>query len=314
MSSRNNPRKDQKSGRSAPPADTNLPVPPSKSAHQDSAVRGLFVVATPIGNLGDISERAKRALADAKLIACEDTRVSGVLLSRFGIATPTTPYHEHNAERVRPALLKTLREGAAVALISDAGTPLISDPGYKLVRACVDEGIPVTPVPGPSALLTALMVAGLPTDRFFFAGFLPNKSAARREALLELRSVPATLVFYESANRAADSLADMATVLGPRQAALCRELTKLHEETRRGDLPALAAGAISDPPRGEVVIVVDRAGQAAAASDEEVDAALRTALGEHRLRDAVDLVAASTGRPRREVYARALAVKGPGTQ
>jgi 16S rRNA (cytidine1402-2'-O)-methyltransferase len=267
----------------------------------------LYVVATPIGNLGDIGARAVDTLARAALIACEDTRVSGVLLARHGISTPTIAYHDHNAERVRPKLLARLRAGEAVALISDAGTPLVSDPGYKLVRACIEAGIAVVPIPGPSAVMAALTVAGLPTDRFLFAGFLPPKSAARRAALGELRTMPATLVLFETAPRCAESLADMAVVLGDRPAALCRELTKLHEEVRRGPLSALAAGAAADPPRGEVVIVVAGAGAGRPAAD--LDALLADALTAERLRDAVDAVAAATGRPRREVYARALQLK-----
>ncbi|MDX2221889.1 MAG: 16S rRNA (cytidine(1402)-2'-O)-methyltransferase [Rhodospirillaceae bacterium] len=267
----------------------------------------LYVVATPIGNLSDLSARAIETLARVALIACEDTRVSGVLLARHGISTPTAAYHDHNAERMRPKLLARLRAGEAVALISDAGTPLISDPGYKLVRACIEAGVAVVPVPGPSAVMAALTAAGLPTDRFLFAGFLPPKSAARRAALAELRDVKATLVMFEAANRCAEALADMAVVLGDRPAALCRELTKLHEQVRRGPVSQLAQGAADDPPRGEVVIVVAGAGDHAPAVD--LDALLTDALSAERLRDAVDAVAAATGRPRREVYARALELK-----
>ncbi|MSO73379.1 MAG: 16S rRNA (cytidine(1402)-2'-O)-methyltransferase [Rhodospirillaceae bacterium] len=267
---------------------------------------GLYVVATPIGNLGDLSTRAAETLRGASVIACEDTRVTGGLLQRFGIATPMTPYHDHNAERVRPALLARLTAGESVALVSDAGTPLISDPGYKLVRACADGGIAVIPIPGPSAILAALTVAALPTDRVFFAGFLPAKTAARRTAISELKSLRATLVFYESTQRLADSLADLAAVLGPRPAAVCRELTKLHEEVRRGNLVDLAdTFAREGPPKGEAVLVVDGAdGTQDIAAD--LDETLRHALATMSVRDAAATVAEALQLPRRSVYARAL--------
>ena len=201
---------------------------------------GLHIVATPIGNLGDITLRALATLAGADLIACEDTRVTRKLLDRYGIATPLTPYHDHNAAKARPALLRRLAEGAAIALVSDAGTPLISDPGFKLVRAAQEAGHPVTALPGASAVLAALAVAGLPTDQFFFAGFLPPKQAARRARIAELARIPATLVLFETGPRLAATLADLAAGLGRREAAVCRELTKLHEEVRRGDLATLA--------------------------------------------------------------------------
>ncbi len=285
------------------------PGPPSKLPR----LHGLFVVATPIGNLGDFSTRAREILDSVDVIACEDSRVSAVLLSRNGIATPTTPYHDHNAESVRPGLIRRLVDGDAIALISDAGTPLISDPGFKLVRACIDAGLPVTPVPGASAVMTALMVAGLATDRFMFAGFLPSKPGARDKALLALKTIQATLVFFESPVRAAESLAAMAAVFGVRAAAVCRELTKLHEEVRRGDLAELAAAAVLDPPRGEVVIVVDGAPDVEPSSDAEVERELRLALKTQTLRDAVDGVAHISGRARRDVYALALALTRPGT-
>src|SRR4029079_14713424 len=201
---------------------------------------GLHIVATPIGNLGDITVRALQALAGADLIACEDTRVSRKLLDRYGIATPPTPYHEHNAAVARPKLLRRLAEGAAVALISDAGTPLVSDPGYKLVRAARAAGHRVTALPGASAVLAGLAVAALPTDRFFFEGFLPPKQTARRARIAELARIPATLVLFETGPRLGAALADLAAGLGDREAAVCRELTKLHEEVRRDGLQALA--------------------------------------------------------------------------
>jgi 16S rRNA (cytidine1402-2'-O)-methyltransferase len=267
------------------------------------------VVATPIGNLADISLRAIEVLARADLVACEDTRTTGKLLAAHGIAAKLTAYHEHNAARVRPKLMERLKRGEAVALVADAGTPLISDPGYKLVAAAAEAGVTVTAVPGASAGLAALTVSGLPSDRFFFAGFLPNKSAARRRALAELAPIPASLVIYESARRLPAALADMAEVLGPRPAAVARELTKLHEEVRRGTLAALAehyqgAGA----PRGEIVVVVGPPDPGAAVGPDAaaIDAQLRAAFRHASLRDAVAAVAEATGRPRKQVYARAL--------
>ena len=198
---------------------------------------GLYLVATPIGNLRDITLRALEVLAGADVIACEDSRVTRKLTERYGITTPLTPYHEHNAALARPKLLARLAAGQVVALVSDAGTPLISDPGYKLVRAAQDAGHVVTAIPGASSVLTALNVAGLPTDRFFFEGFLPPKQAARQKRIAALKPIAATLVLFESGQRLAAALADLAEGLGPRAAAICRELTKLHEEVRRGDLP-----------------------------------------------------------------------------
>jgi 16S rRNA (cytidine1402-2'-O)-methyltransferase len=278
----------------------------------------LAVVATPIGNAGDITLRALAMLSSCDAIVCEDTRVSAKLLARHGIRRPLIAYHEHNAERMRPKILARLRAGESLALISDAGTPLVSDPGYKLLRAAIAEGLPVTTLPGPSAALAALVLSGLPPDRFFFAGFLPAKAAARRQALGDLATIPATLIVFEAPGRLPDSLADMAAVLGPRPAAVARELTKLFEEVRRDDLAALARHyADSGPPPGEVVVVIGPpgetrlAGEAAAAA---TDAALRQALGRMSLRDAVDAVAATTGQPRRAVYARALALGNPADE
>jgi 16S rRNA (cytidine1402-2'-O)-methyltransferase len=272
-------------------------------------VPGLHVVATPIGNLGDITLRALQALAGADAIACEDTRVTHKLLERYGIATPLTPYHEHNAAKARPLLLRRLAEGGAIALVSDAGTPLISDPGYKLVRAARDAGHAVTALPGASAVLTALAVAGLPTDRFLFAGFLPPKQAARRARIAELARVPATLVLFESGPRLGATLADLAAGLGAeREAALCRELTKLHEEVRRGDLARLAETYAQDTPRGEIVLVIAPPGEVPAASAAEAEMLLRQALARVSLKDAVGEVADATGLPRREVYQQALAL------
>ena len=271
---------------------------------------GLHLVATPIGNLSDITLRALETLAAADAIACEDSRVTRKLLDHYGITTPLTPYHEHNAVAARPKLLARLAAGEAIALVSDAGTPLISDPGFKLVRAVCEAGLPVSAVPGPSAALAALAVAGLPTDRFFFEGFLPPKDGARRTRIAELARIPATLILYESGPRIGRALHALAEGLGPRQAAVCRELTKLHEEVRRDDLAALAhaydAGA---EIRGEFAIVIaPHAAEEDAADADAVDALLRRALRHASVKDAVSDVVAATGRPRREIYQRALAL------
>jgi 16S rRNA (cytidine1402-2'-O)-methyltransferase len=269
---------------------------------------GLYLVATPIGNLRDISLRALETLAAADVIACEDSRVTRKLTERYGISTPLAPYHEHNAAEARPKLLARLAAGQAVALVSDAGTPLISDPGYKLARAASDAGHAVIAVPGASALLTALAAAGLPTDRFFFEGFLPPKPGARQKRIAELAGIPATLVLFESGPRLPAALADLASGLGPRAAAICRELTKLHEEIRRADLASLARHyAAGAETRGEIVIVVAPPAKEAELADD-VDDLLRRALLRVSVKDAVGEVALATGRPRREVYQRALAL------
>lgn len=280
---------------------------PNHTAAGSKPAPGLYLVATPIGNLDDITLRALKILRGADVVACEDTRVTGKLLSLLGISAPLTPYHEHNAERARPALLGKLREGAVVALVSDAGTPLVSDPGYRLVRACLDEGLPVTSAPGASAALTALQLSGLPCDRFLFAGFLPTKAGARRSVLAELATVPATLVFYESPRRLDHCLPDMLATLGDRDAAVARELTKLYEEVRRGTLSELIAHyAEAGAPKGEAAIVVGPPGAAPPTSEADLDAQLRAALAGHSLRDAATLVAAATGLAKREVYTRAV--------
>ena len=281
------------------------------SKPQPHAGPGLWLVATPIGNLEDISPRALAVLASVDRVACEDTRRTGRLLARHGISARLVSYHEHNAARVRPALLRTLTGGGSVALVSDAGTPLISDPGYKLVRTALDAGVRVTGCPGPSAPLLALILSGLPTDRFYFGGFLPSKAGLRREALVSLRSLDATLVFLESPRRLALSLADMEAVFGPRPAAVARELTKLHEEVRRGSLDKLASHyTAAGAPKGEVVIVVDgaRGGTAQPAlSDADIDARLDHLLAGGTVRDAAAALSAETGLPRRALYTRALA-------
>jgi len=271
---------------------------------------GLYIAATPIGNARDITLRALDLLAAADVIACEDTRVTAKLLAIHGIRTSLTPYHDHNAEKARPHLIKRLKSGEIVALVSDAGSPLVSDPGYKLVRACREEGIPVTAIPGASAVLASLTLSGLPSDRFLFTGFLPNRKNARRKTLEELKAIPATLVIMESAKRLAASLADMVHVLGGREAAVGRELTKKFEEVRRANLSELAAHyAEQGPPRGEVMVVVappDPDQKPGAGGGPELDAMIKLALEGASLRDASDRVSAEAGLPRKRIYARAL--------
>jgi 16S rRNA (cytidine1402-2'-O)-methyltransferase len=276
--------------------------------------RGLHIVATPIGNLRDITLRALETLAAADLIACEDTRVTRRLTEHYGITTPMTPYHDHNADDARPKLLGRLADGAAIALVSDAGTPLVSDPGFKLVRAVRDAGYAVTAEPGASAALTALTICGLPTDRFFFEGFLSAKETQRRTRIGELKRIPATLVLYEGGSRVADTLADLADGLGAREAAVCRELTKLHEEVRRADLVTLARHYAGDAEtRGEFVIVIAPPPDSDdTTTAQDLDAMLRQALARLSVKEAVGEIAAVTGKPRREVYQRALALTRDG--
>ncbi len=294
-------------------------APPSGHAHYTafgmraeaaSLPGGLYVVATPIGNLGDISFRALETLAAAKAILAEDTRVTKILLARYGITTPLIAYHEHNAAEMRPRVLERLSKGEALALVSDAGTPLVSDPGYKLVEAAVEAGYKVVPIPGASAVLAALVVAGLPTDRFFFEGFLPPKQTARRERLETLSTIPGTLVFFESPRRTAEMLADAHAVLGDRPAAVARELTKLFETVRRGTLSQLASQfADEDTPKGEIVILIGPPSDNTLVQDDEgIDALLRTRMKTHSVKDAVTLVVQETGLPKKRVYARALAL------
>ena len=282
---------------------------PEPTAAEHLLAPGLYLVATPIGNLGDVTLRALDVLRGVERIFCEDTRVTARLLARYGIATSLGIYHDHNAEEARPAILAALRRGERVALVSDAGTPLVSDPGYKLVRAAIAEGLSVTAAPGPSAALTALILSGLPSDAFLFAGFLPPRQAARRRALERWRTLDATTVFFEGASRLADSLADMADVLGGRSAAVAREMTKLHEEIRRGPLAELARHyREAGPPRGEAVIVVGPP-EASQPSGAEIDHRLRAALAELGVRDAAAKIAAETGLGRSELYRRALAIR-----
>jgi len=271
------------------------------------------IIATPIGNAGDITLRALDALKSVNVIACEDTRTSGSLLKRYDVQTPLVPYHEHNAAKMRPKLMERLERGETVALISDAGTPLVSDPGYKLVRTCIERSVAVTALPGASSVLTALTVAGLPTDRFMFCGFLPNRRKARKDVLEEIRGVQTTLVFLESPKRLADSLSDMAEVLGVREAAVTRELTKLFEEVRRGDLATLAEAYGAEPsPKGEVTVVVGPPAAAEPLNADQIDALLRDALINLSVRDASADVAAKTGLAKRDIYQRALALSKEG--
>ncbi|WP_306227666.1 16S rRNA (cytidine(1402)-2'-O)-methyltransferase [Bosea beijingensis] len=291
-----------------PPARSSSYTAFGLKAEAEPLAPGLHIVATPIGNLRDISFRALATLAAADAILAEDTRTSKTLLAHYGISTPLLPYHEHNAAQMRPKVLAKLREGGKLALISDAGTPLVSDPGYKLVAELVAEGLPVTGIPGPSAVLAALVLAGLPTDRFFFEGFLPPKSGGRRTRLTELAAIPGTLVFFESPRRLAEMLADAAAVLGARPGAVARELTKFYETVRRGTLPELAAHYESEEEaRGEIVVIIGPPGAAdLVTSDEAIDERLRAAMAKVSLKEAVAQVAAETGQPRRKVYARAL--------
>ena len=269
---------------------------------------GLYIVATPIGNLSDLSPRAADVLARADLIAVEDSRVTAKLLHHIGVKRPMLPYHDHNAERVRPQLLERMREGA-VALVSDAGTPLISDPGFKLVRDARAAGIPVTTLPGPSALVAALTLAGLPTDRFLFIGFLPTKGGAKAAAIAEVASVRATLVLYESGPRLGATLKALRSGLGDREAAVAREISKKFEETVTGSLSGLAERYAEAPPRGEIVVVVAPPGEAEPAGEHEVDEALREAMGRLSASRAAAEVAEKLGVPRRQAYERALKLK-----
>ena len=269
---------------------------------------GLYVVATPIGNLRDITLRALDVLAAADLVLAEDTRVAGKLLAAYGLKARLERYDDHAAERSAPRARAALAEGKRVALISDAGTPLVSDPGYRLVREAAAAGLPVFPIPGPSALLAGLSAAGLPTDRFLFAGFPPPKSAARKTFLAELAPIRATLVFFEGGSRLAASLADMAAVLGDREAVVCRELTKLYETIVRGPLGALAGDPRFAAPKGELVILVG-AGREIEASVADADTALADALTRLKPAEAASEVAKALGLPRRDLYRRAMEMR-----
>ena len=276
---------------------------------------GLYLAAPPIGNLGDITLRALETLAGVDIIACEDTRITRRLTERYAISALLKPYHEHNAALARPKILERLAQGASIALVSDAGTPLISDPGFKLVREVCAAGHPVIALPGPSSVLAALAVAALPTDRFFFEGFLPPKETARRTRLTELSRIDATLVMFESGNRVQATLADLAGIMGARDAAICREMTKLHEDIKRGPVAELAQAADTLETRGEFVLVVGppAAGTQIMAQDQ-LDDLLRRQLAQHSVKDAVAHAVELSGRPRREIYARALELAGAGAK
>ena len=296
--------------------------PPSTNdaemAHESAIPPGLHLVATPIGNLADLSMRAMETLRAAELILCEDTRTSATLLTHYGIASPTMALHEHNEDGRIPGILARLHAGARVALISDAGTPLVSDPGYRLVRAALEEGLPVSGVPGPNAALLALTLSGLPPQPFLFLGFPPPREAARRAVFAGLRAaeragLSATLIWHEAPHRLTEALADMLAAFGDRPAAVARELTKRFEEVRRASLSELALHYAITPPRGELILLL---GPAAAeqADQEDLDGQLRRALSSHSVKDAAALVAAATGLPRRTVYSRALELSAPSSQ
>ena len=289
---------------SASPSWTNRPPPRDLEP-------GLYIVSTPIGNLRDVTVRALDTLAGADIVLAEDTRTARTLLDAYGISRPARAYHDHNAAAIRPELIAELEAGATIALTSDAGTPLVSDPGYQLVRAALDAGARVYPVPGPSAALAGLTLAGLPTDRFLFAGFPPPKSTARKAMFGTLAEVSATLILYETGPRLAASLSDMAAVLGDRPAVIARELTKKFEERRAGGLAELAAFyAAEGPPKGEIVVLIAPPNADARVwDDERVDEALRKRLGHLSVKDAAAEIAGASGRAKRDVYARALTVK-----
>jgi 16S rRNA (cytidine1402-2'-O)-methyltransferase len=283
---------------------------PNEAVPSRKLAPGLWVVATPIGHLGDLSPRAAAALAEADLVVCEDTRTTAKLMAHIGARRPMAVYNDHSAPRVRPQLLERLRGGQALALVSDAGTPCLSDPGYKLVRAALAEGVAVRAVPGPSAVTAALSIAGLPTDRFLFLGFLPPRSSARRATLGEIASVRATLVVLEAPTRLAAALADAAAVLGAREAVVARELTKIFEEVRHGRLDALAAAYASAPtPKGELVVLIGPPETPLEPAAAEIDGRLQEALATLPPRRAAAEVARATGVAVNRLYARAVALK-----
>lgn len=275
---------------------------------------GLHITATPIGNLGDITLRALATLAAADVVLCEDTRVSARLLDRYGIKAVTKPYHEHNAESVRPAIITALRNGGAYALISDAGVPLVSDPGYRLVCACVDANITVHSVPGASSTLTALTLSGLPSDIFTFIGFMPHKKKARIDFLTRFKTLPSTLIAFESPHRVLEALADLATVFPNRIMALCRELTKLHEEVLRGYASEiLAILAARESVKGEIVLVIaPPTDEVEMASNDVIEAAITTALTEHSASKAASIISKEFGLSKDDIYARILRRKNDG--
>jgi len=281
---------------------------PDAPAPETPLSPGLYIVATPIGNLGDLSPRAASVLARAGTIAVEDSRVTAKLLHRIGAKRPMTPYHDHNADKVRPGLIARMAT-QAVALVSDAGTPLISDPGYKLVRDARAAGITVTTIPGPCAAVAALTLAGLPTDRFFFLGFLPAKEKARADAIAEVAAIRATLILYESGPRLGATLKALASGLGDREAAVVREISKTFEESVTASLSELAERYAESGPKGEIVVVVGPPGEAPPATQADAEALLREALTRLPTAKAAGEVAKATGLDRRELYSRAMALK-----
>lgn len=276
---------------------------------EQTFIKGLYLVATPIGNLGDISARAVEVLKKADLIACEDTRVTSKLLAHLGINAKLIPYHEHNAEKVRPQLIEKLKNGEMIAQVSDAGTPLVSDPGYRLVQDCIENDLYFTAIPGASAVLTALQLSGLPSHRWLFEGFLPPKTGAKEKELALLNPVPATLIFYESPNRLEDTLQSMKKVLGNRSAAIVREITKKFEQTVRGTFEDLIAYyAENGQPKGELAIVVGPPLEREISVDD-VESALRDALKTMRVKEAAAFVAEQTGLAKKDLYQKALEIK-----
>ena len=275
---------------------------------------GLHITATPIGNLGDITLRALATLAAADVVLCEDTRVSSRLMERYGIKASMKPYHEHNAEAVRPAIIAALHAGGAYALISDAGVPLVSDPGYRLVRACIEENIKVHSLPGASSTLTALTLSGLPSDAFTFIGFLPQREKARRDMLMRFKDMPSTLIAFESPHRVIDALGDINAIFQNRNMALCRELTKLHEEVVRGSAAEIRAVLEKrESVKGEIVLVIGPASdEVEGVTDDQIETAISAALQDHSSAKAASLVAKEFGLAKDDIYARILRRKADG--
>ena len=273
----------------------------------------LYLVSTPIGNLGDISERAKETLANVDLIACEDTRTTASLLNLLGIKHgPLTAYHEHNAEKAKTILIEKLKKGVNIALVSDAGTPLVSDPGFRLVRACREENLPITTIPGANAVLSALQLSALPSDSFYFGGFLPPKSTARKQTLETVKNLQATLIFYDTPNRLAETLQDILTILGNRQMAVVREITKKFEETRLDTVQNLIAYYDENgAPKGELVLVIDRADKTQnTLTDDQLDEMILKALKTSSVRDTAEIVSQTTGLSKKQIYKRAVELNG----
>jgi len=274
----------------------------------------LYLVATPLGNLKDITLRAIEVLNEVDMIACEDTRVSSKLLNHYGISKPLLSYHDHNADQMRPRLIGLLKEGKKIAYITDGGMPLISDPGFKLVRECQRESIPYTVIPGPSAPLMALCLSGLSPERFYFCGFLSSKQSARKKALEEIKDIRATLLFFESPKRLVPLLTDILHQFGEREGAVCREMTKIYEEVQKGPLSTLIAHYEANPPRGEVVIVVEGTSKFFSFTEADLDAELKKALNKFTFKDAVSHVSSAFGLSKREVYQRALSLESEKTR